>query len=103
MEPNPYQSPQADPGAETPHVPVFTCPECGQPMEPGYVSTGQFVFWRRWTTPWWLPYAGALRGTGPRLFGFQKLSGYRCQRCEVVVFRYGNHKLAYAPDQYVRR
>jgi len=89
METNPYQSPEPDPGKD----PSRDCPECGQAMERGYITTGAAVYWRNWEDRRWLLFsADKLPGTGPAFVGTNKLGGFRCPQCELVLFQYGRHR-----------
>jgi len=98
MEFNPYQSPTDDSPPQMPGIEPMECPECGEPMETGYVTTAARLSWRNWTDRTWAIFGfKKLPGTGPAFVGSNKLSGFRCRRCELVVFRYGVHKKAHAP------
>ncbi len=66
-------------------------------METGYITPSGPLFWRNWTQGIFLVFSGKLPGTYPAFVGFNKLSGFRCHGCELVVMRYGNHKMAHAP------
>ena len=93
MTMNPYEPPA---NAEEPAKPdlVRICPQCGQPMEAGYIPSAQGIVWRR-LKQWrlWLWLTG---NTLPGSTGFlipTKIGGHRCGHCELVIFRYGSHKL----------
>ncbi len=94
---NPYESPainenSTESGADKSRK--MACPECGKPMENGYFpSTGIF-----WKLPGAMPISitskEALPGTVPRSFrwGTNKVGGFRCRDCELVLFWYGSCK-----------
>lgn len=67
----------------------LACPRCGKPMDEGYLPLVAGVHWRKPGEPTGLPHAlGGLPGTvGWR--GRPRLHGFRCETCEVVLFRYG--------------
>lgn len=93
MDTNPYQSPELDPEKHPLDAEVPACPECGQAMERGYITTGAAVYWRNWQDRRWLVFwAKKLPGTGPAFIGTNKLGGFRCPECELVLFRYGRHR-----------
>jgi len=99
METNPYESPNADASADADNARSMSCPECGERMEPGYVTTGARMYWRGWgDTSWFVSYLNGLPGTRPAFVGSIKLSGYRCATCELIVFRYGTQKSSFAPE-----
>jgi len=91
---NPYESPESDPNEPFEQEDALKCPECGQPMEPGYFL-GKGVYWRKWGekpyTSWGLPVS--LPGTAAAFVGTNKIGGFRCADCELIVFRYGKHKI----------
>jgi hypothetical protein len=100
MSTNPYQSPREDGGSESPATELLVCPECGEPMEAGYVTTGARMYWRNWSDRSWLVWpSDGIAGTRASFVGSNKLTGFRCASCELVVFRYGTHKDVYAPGQ----
>lgn len=93
---NPWQPPEADfharPAAVSRPVPLV-CPECGAGMRPGYLTTGSWLYWRRWNDRSLLVrFSDRVRGTLPSFVGTNRLPGYRCEQCEVIVFRYGDHR-----------
>lgn len=102
MEINPYQPPDENSADQKVPVEPIACPECGDLMEPGYVSTAGSLYWQNWLNPAWWHWVGLglqrLAGTRPAFVGFNRLTGFRCRGCELIVFRYGAHKKAYAPQ-----
>jgi len=98
METNPYKSLTEPGNAETQPVKTVACPECGKPMEPGYLTSGARMYWRSWSDRSLLvPWASHIPGTRAAFTGCVKLSGLRCQFCELVIFRFGAHQGDYAP------
>ncbi len=98
MNENPWQSPTSAPGEKRvadfgSNSPVLKCPECSGVMEPGYLTTGAWLYWRRWDDRSLLVrFSDRLMKTLPSFVGTNRLPGFRCSQCEVVVFRYGNHR-----------
>lgn len=98
MEPNPYQPPNSIVEPEPQEISPLACPECGRPMEPGYVTVGARLYWRKWHDRSWLvSSAEGIPSTHPAFVGTNKLSGFRCALCELIIFRYGMHKGQHAP------
>ncbi len=65
------------------------CPQCHSRMQSGYIPTGGGIFWfRKQERPDIFPFARALPGTSAWLRR-AKLEAYHCNRCELVLFRYG--------------
>jgi predicted RNA-binding Zn-ribbon protein involved in translation (DUF1610 family) len=97
METNPYESPSEAGKAEIRPAKSMACPECGQPMESGYVLSRSGMYWRRWSQRSWLlfPWTRCIPGTDAALP--KKLSAFRCPFCELVIFRFGAHRDHYAP------
>ncbi len=67
------------------------CPECGLPMEEGYIPLTSGINWRYKDEPIGLLAAfSGLPGTvwwNP--FKRPKLPGFRCAKCKVILFKYG--------------
>ncbi len=65
------------------------CPECHTSMTPGFIPTsGGLHFYRAQEDTELSLYAQALPGTSA-WFRRAKLEAYRCNRCHLVLFRYG--------------
>lgn len=95
---NPWRAPATGPEEwRAPHSAAdhsLTCPECSGRMEPGCLTTGAWLYWRDWNDRSMLVrFADRLPNTLPSFVGINRLSGFQCERCEVVVFRYGSHRL----------
>ena len=92
-ETNPYQSPEEDADYPLPDASNLDCPKCGRPMENGYLATSGRIYWRTWRNQSWVLFGSeALPGTGPGVVGINRIGGFRCEYCELVVFGYGEHK-----------
>lgn len=67
------------------------CPECQSKMQEGFIPTGGGIFWFRKNQPHGtLEFAQYLPGTFTWMRR-AKLEAYRCPRCRLVLFRYGQH------------
>jgi hypothetical protein len=67
-----------------------TCPQCGAEMVEGYLALLAGLHWRQIDEPIGMPHA--LRGL-PGTVGWKtrpRLHGFRCERCSVVTFKYGD-------------
>ena len=96
MKPNPYESPSESTNAphDTTH-PQMSCPECGKQMEPGYFPSSGGIHWKQ---PDEQSVSFLLSKCLPGTLGFwkvAKMGGFRCPDCELVVFRFGKHKLQF--------
>ena len=99
METNPYQSPAVKAQGDDNDVRPLACPECGEQMQHGYLMTSNELYWRSWNDKSWLVWKKEfLAGTRPAFVGSNKLSGYRCASCELIVFRHGMQKNSYRPE-----
>ena len=66
------------------------CPRCAKSMEEGYLPLQAGLPWRRLGDPVGLVNAfHGLPGTRVGLRARPRLHAYRCEPCEVVLFRYG--------------
>jgi Domain of unknown function (DUF6487) len=98
QDPDPWRPPEAEvrpwilsTGPDGNGIPC--CPECGREMQPGYLTTGSWLYWREWTDRSMLvKFSDRLPNTPPTFVGTNRLPGFRCKDCEVVVFRYGGHR-----------
>jgi|GEM_PF-3150225 len=97
---NPWQSPGAEPRPwKSGPGDSICCPECGAGMRPGYLTTGAWLYWRKWTDRSLLvKFSDRLPNTLPSFVGTNRLPGYRCEECELVVFRYGNHRSEWSDE-----
>ncbi len=65
------------------------CPRCTKPMDEGYLPLRAAIHWRRLGAPVGAAGAfGGLRGT-MSLRKPPRVHAFRCEPCEVVMFRYG--------------
>lgn len=60
------------------------CPQCGDEMENGHVSTGGIV-WKRYRN--WKYWDGE-EMRGDFAYGFNYHTGFRCTKCELIIVRY---------------
>jgi hypothetical protein len=68
------------------------CPDCGGTMKEGYIPIVRAIHWREKDQP--VGIAPAWKGLpGIKLSWLRptKLHAFRCEQCEVVGFRYGDH------------
>lgn len=94
---DPWRPPRSGPGDWKVHLEgpdcKLDCPECGQAMEPGYLTTGAWLYWREWQDKSLLVrFSDRLPNTLPTFVGINRLPGFRCPACEMIVFRYGSHR-----------
>lgn len=100
MSDNPYASPAVTPSVATLGDRPLRCPECNEEMEQGYITTTGRMYWRTWDDQSWIltEQQHGVSGTNPGFFSANRLSGYRCSGCELVIFRHGTQKKSYAPE-----
>ena len=99
MKENPYQAPHIDLDSETePDVDKCpSCPECGKTMEAGYIASSASLYWRKWNNQNWLLRGNESLSKTSSVFGINKLSGFRCGDCEIVLFAYGEARKKFSP------
>lgn len=102
MNENPYKAPRINDPIEA-DVSEFSvdyrpnCPECCTAMEAGYIASSASLFWRRWSNQRWLLRGNESLAKTSSVFGINKLSGFRCVDCEIVMFAYGKSRKRFAP------
>jgi hypothetical protein len=64
---------------------VKKCPKCGGEMEKGFLVTPRPL--------WWDTEKHSVNAGGEKLvpfsFGMHNLDAYRCSKCKLVLFKYG--------------
>jgi len=103
MNNNPYQAPRADVADEagnSAHSVTASpkCPICDRVMEAGFIASSSSLYWRQWTNQKWLLRGNESLSKTSSVFGINKLSGYRCVDCEIVLFAYGKSRKRFSPD-----
>jgi hypothetical protein len=99
MNDNPYQAPGID-EAGKPELSVDgcpSCPVCDEVMEAGYIASSASLYWRHWTNQKWLLRGNESLSKTSSVFGINKLSGFRCADCEIVLFAYGKSRKRFSP------
>jgi Domain of unknown function (DUF6487) len=73
----------------------YGCPECGQPMERGYVRARHSIRWESWAqgtlSAWPFSFLRAEKLTPGGIFGASdpRCMGLRCRACGLVLFQQG--------------
>ncbi|QDU71159.1 PF20097 family protein [Mucisphaera calidilacus] len=76
------------------HVPepeVVRCPKCHARMQPGVLPVSGGIGWLPWSPSATMSMSESLPGTHA-VMRPNRLPGWRCRACELVLFRYG-HKV----------
>ncbi|HEX9341737.1 MAG TPA: PF20097 family protein [Thermoplasmata archaeon] len=64
------------------------CPQCGRPMESGYLRTESFIDGAKWTTKKTVLGLGGERIKGTNAGGNVYLDGFRCASCRILSLRH---------------
>ncbi len=67
---------------------ALRCPQCRQWMQPGFVAVSQGLLWLRNPESATVDFAENLPGTNA-IMRANRLPGWRCLSCELVLLRYG--------------
>lgn len=69
---------------------VEVCPLCGSKMEKGFIGVWRGIFWsdKKRAVIWKLPFGKDMltRSSG---WAAPMLEAYRCKKCKLVTFKYG--------------
>lgn len=75
-------------GGEMPSSPPMLCPECGNPMEHGFLAAESYIGGAKWAVKKSKLGAGGKALVKPDVLGNVYLEGFRCPDCKYLSLHY---------------
>ena len=70
---------------------IETCPLCGSKMEKGYIIS-RMISWSAKKIGFWSFKSGEKIVSGGYPYFPQNVEAYRCKKCKLIIFKYGEKK-----------